>query len=74
MKYILLLLPLLLYSKPFKIASYNVQNLFDMHYDGSEYIEYIPNKHNWIEDIAGIKLNHTAEVICDIEADIIALQ
>ncbi|MFK5977239.1 MAG: endonuclease/exonuclease/phosphatase family protein [Sulfurovum sp.] len=74
MKYILLLLPLLLYSKPIKIASYNVQNLFDMSLDGSEYRDYIPNQHNWTEEIVETKLNHTAEVICDVEADIIGLQ
>ena len=26
-----------------KIASYNVENLFDLHYDGTEYLEYIPD-------------------------------
>ena len=75
MRYILLLLlPLVLYAKPFKVASYNVQNLFDMRIDGSEYKEYIPHQHNWNEEILEIKLNHIAEVICDVEADIIGLQ
>ena len=27
----------------FKIASYNVENLFDLTKDGTEYTEYIPN-------------------------------
>ena len=75
MRYLLLLLlPLFVLSKPFKLASYNVQNLFDAAFQGSEYEEYIPRKHNWNKCTVEIKLNHTAEVICDIDADIIGLQ
>ncbi|RRS31132.1 MAG: hypothetical protein P794_04820 [Epsilonproteobacteria bacterium (ex Lamellibrachia satsuma)] len=70
----LFLLPLLLFSKPFKVATYNVENLFDAVFQGSEYKEYIPNKHNWTKAMAEKKLNHTAEVICDLDADIIGLQ
>lgn len=72
--FIFLLLPILLYSKPFKVASYNVQNLFDTVYQGTEYKDYIPGKHNWNERMVEIKLNHTAEVICDIDADVLGLQ
>lgn len=75
MRYItLLLLPLLLFSKPFKIASYNVENLFDANLQGTEYEEYIPGKHNWNKRMVEIKLNHVAEVICDLDADILGLQ
>lgn len=75
MRYLLfLLLPLLLFSKPIKIATYNVENLFDAIYQGSEYEEYIPGKHNWNKRMVEIKLNHTAEVICDLDADILGLQ
>jgi len=63
-----------LYPNPLKIASYNVENLFDDVYNGSEYDEYIPHKYGWGSHMAQIKLEHTAEVICDIDADIIALQ
>jgi len=65
---------MVLLSKPFKIATYNVENLFDATFQGSEYEEYIPGKHNWNKRMVEIKLNHTAEVICDIDADIIGLQ
>jgi endonuclease/exonuclease/phosphatase family metal-dependent hydrolase len=61
-------------AAPFKVASYNVQNLFDGIYNGTEYEEYIPGKHGWDRSMVQKKLNHTAEVICDIDADIIALQ
>jgi len=70
---LLFLLPLFLFSKPFKVASYNVQNLFDAKYDGTEYEEYT-TKHNWTKRMVEIKLNHTAELICDLNADILGLQ
>ena len=71
---LLFLLPLLLLSKPFKVASYNVQNLFDAQVQGTEYNEFIPGKHNWSKRMSEIKLDHTAEVICELDADILALQ
>ena len=75
MRYFLFfLLPLLLFSKPFKVATYNVENLFDANFQGTEYKEYIPGKHNWSKRMVDIKLNHTAEVICDLDADILGLQ
>lgn len=74
-RYLLLfLLPLLIFAKPVKVATYNVENLFDAVYDGTEYDIYIPGKHNWNQRTVEIKLNHTAEVICDLDADILGLQ
>ncbi|KIM04194.1 MAG: hypothetical protein KN64_08880 [Sulfurovum sp. AS07-7] len=43
----LVFLSSLLFSNEFSIASYNVENLFDAKYQGSEYDDYIPGKHNW---------------------------
>ncbi len=57
-----------------KIASYNIENLFDMQYNGTEYKEYIPNSHNWINSILDKKLTNISEVICELNADIIGLQ
>jgi endonuclease/exonuclease/phosphatase family metal-dependent hydrolase len=58
-----------------KIASYNVENLFDMMDDGNEYEEYIPNTSwGWNEEMYRIKLRNTAQVIQDINADVIGLQ
>jgi len=68
-----LILPFLLLAKPFKVATYNVENLFDAKYSGTEYQEYT-RKHNWTEEMVEIKLNHIAEVICDLNADILGLQ
>jgi len=69
----LLLLCSLLYGD-FSVASYNVENLFDAKSQGSEYNDYKPGTHNWNEHMAQIKLNHTAEVICDLNSDIVGLQ
>lgn len=58
-----------------KIASYNVENLFDMNNDGTEYEEYIPNGDwGWNEEMYRTKLRNTANVIKGIGADIIGLQ
>jgi len=58
-----------------KIATYNVENLFDMHYDGTEYEEYIPNGDwGWTTEMYRTKLINTATVIRGIGADIIGLQ
>jgi endonuclease/exonuclease/phosphatase family metal-dependent hydrolase len=58
-----------------KIASYNVENLFDMNDDGTEYEEYIPNTSwGWNDSMYRTKLRNTAQVIHDIGADIIGLQ
>lgn len=74
MPYLLLfLLPFLLFSKSFKVATYNVENLFDAEYVGTEYDNYTV-KRNWTKRMVEIKLDHVAEVICDLDADILGLQ
>lgn len=58
-----------------KIATYNVENLFDMNDNGTEYEQYIPNTSwGWNEEMHRIKLRNTAQVIKDIGADVIGLQ
>ena len=58
-----------------KIATYNVENLFDLVKSGHEYNEYIPNRRSqWNRKNYSIKLKNIARVIKDINADIIALQ
>lgn len=65
----------LLQGADVKIASYNVENLFDMNDDGNEYEQYIPNTSwGWTEEMHRIKLKNTAQVIKDIGADVIGLQ
>ena len=58
-----------------KIASYNVENLFDLNYDGTEYLEYIPGTSwQWNRTNYDKKLQNLSQVIADIDADVIALQ
>lgn len=62
-------------AKTFKIASYNVENLFDLINSGTEYTEYIPNTgYGWIESTFEIKIANIAQVIRDMGADVVALQ
>jgi endonuclease/exonuclease/phosphatase family metal-dependent hydrolase len=62
-------------SKVIKIASYNVENLFDLKRSGYEYKEYIPfSKSHWNTKNYHIKLKNIAKVIKDMNPDIIALQ
>ena len=62
-------------AKTFKIASYNVENLFDLTVEGTEYPEYIPNTgYGWTKDMANIKYNNIAGVIKDMGAEVVALQ
>ncbi|MDQ7061264.1 MAG: hypothetical protein Q9M43_09045 [Sulfurimonas sp.] len=58
-----------------KIATYNVENLFDLQITKYRYKEYRPNTNAlWNKKHYKIKLQNIAKVIKDIDADIIALQ
>ena len=62
-------------AKTFKVASYNVENLFDLNENGTEYTEYIPNNiFGWNTRTLDRKLNNIAKVIKDLSADVVALQ
>jgi len=62
-------------GEPVKIASYNVENLFDLTYDGTEYLEYIPGSSwQWNRKNYDIKLRNIARVLADMNADVVALQ
>jgi len=70
-----LILNLLYGDKTLKIASYNIENLFDLEKNGREYKEYIPfTKSNWNLKTYKVKLQNIAKVIKDINADIIAIE
>ena len=70
-----LLISQLLGETILKIATYNVENLFDLKKSGHEYREYVPNSTSqWNHKNYNIKLKNIARVIKDIDADIIALQ
>jgi len=71
----LFFIPIYLYAKQFSVATYNVENLFDMKKSGYEYKEYVPNsKSGWTKKMLAIKIKNLARVIKDVNADIISLQ
>ena len=61
-------------AQNFKIATYNVENLFDLNLDGTEYKEYLPNSKYWNNAAFEKKLNNITKVIIDMDVQIIALQ
>mgnify|MGYP000576370030 FL=1 len=73
--FVFILITQVLFAKVFTIASYNVENLFDLQYNGSEYKEYIPNTSSlWNKKNYLIKLKNISRVINDLNADVLVLQ
>lgn len=60
------------FGTEYKIASYNVENLFDCVENGSEYDDF--KGKNWSCENYSNKLNNISRVIKSLEADIIAIQ
>jgi len=71
--FIFILVPQL-YSLDFKVASYNVENFFDLQYDKTEYKKYIPHTKTWNQTSYNKKLKNISKTIHDLDADILALQ
>ena len=72
---LILIFSIFLNAQNLKIASYNVENFFDLNKDKSDYKEYIPNSSTlWNQRNFNIKLNNILKVLNDLDADIIALQ
>lgn len=71
-----LLLPMLMFAQDtMRIATYNVENLFDLQRSGHEYAEYIPDTQwQWNARNYRIKLHNIARVIAQIHPDVIGLQ
>ena len=68
-------LSVLVWGEDVRIASYNVENLFDLKYDHREYVEYIPNTSwQWNRKNQTKKLNNISKVITDFHPNIIGLQ
>jgi hypothetical protein len=60
-------------SDTFTFAFYNVENLFDTRFEGTEYPEYNPAVSNWDADMAMKKSSMIADVIAAMHPDIIGL-
>ncbi|MFA6136443.1 MAG: endonuclease/exonuclease/phosphatase family protein [Sulfurimonas sp.] len=62
-------------DKVLTVATYNVENLFDLENDGYEYDEYVPSYFSeWNEKNYKIKLQNISRVIKDINPDILAIE
>ncbi len=67
--------PFASWAQTFTVVSYNVENLFDLKTDSTEYAEYTPDgPYGWNRRMKDIKRDNIARVIRDIGAEIIALQ
>jgi len=62
-------------AQSFRVANYNVENLFDDEKSGTEYDEYNPlGSFGWDKAMTDIKCSQLARVIVDLRADIIGLE
>jgi len=72
---IFLLITSLFGADKLRVATYNVDNLFDLKKDGHEYKEYIPNTESrWNKRAYWVKRKNLTKVIKEIDADILALE
>lgn len=60
------------FASELKIATYNVENLFDAKVQGSEYNDF--KNGNWNAEKYSFKLEKTVDVLKRLDADIVALQ
>ncbi len=62
-------------AEVFRVGSYNVENLFDLNHDGTEYPGYVPGgKYGWTPDMLAMKAENLARVLAGLNAQIVALQ
>lgn len=71
---VLLFLTIFISAKEFTVGSFNVKNLFDMRYDGTEYKEFIPKTKLWNKAKYAKKLKDISRVIKKSNIDIVGLQ
>ncbi|MBN2896954.1 MAG: endonuclease/exonuclease/phosphatase family protein [Campylobacterales bacterium] len=73
--WLLWLLGITVWGEQVRVATYNVENLFDLKRDGNEYTEYIPNTSwKWNTQTYRAKIDNITRVIAELNADIVALQ
>ncbi len=60
-------------SDTLRVMFYNVENLFDLSYRGTEYDSYSPEKSNWNDYLFKTKVENLASAIAAVRADIVGL-
>lgn len=60
-------------AQSFCVAFYNVENLFDIVHNGSEYDLYTPSPTGWNQYAYGTKVSNIASALKDLGADIVGL-
>ncbi|MFO8112511.1 MAG: endonuclease/exonuclease/phosphatase family protein [Desulfosalsimonadaceae bacterium] len=59
----------------FRVGSYNVENLFDLTHDTTEYPGFVPGaEYGWNQDMRAIKAENISRVLAGLHAHVIALQ
>lgn len=71
---LIFLLTALLRAGEVHIASYNVENLFDLNFSGKEYKQYTPSIDGWNISAYRTKIGNISTVISELSPHIIALQ
>ena len=62
-------------GQTFRVAGYNVENLFDLERSGTEYEEFVPGgASGWTREMVEIKCGNVARVVVDLNADVLALE
>lgn len=70
----LFLIPPVLAQERFRLVAYNVENLFDLTRNGSEYPDYIPGTgHGWNQATARVKYAHIASVLAGVAPQVAVL-
>lgn len=59
----------------FRVGSYNVENLFDLTHDTTEYPGFVPGaRYGWNHGMLAIKAENISRVLVDLNAHVVALQ
>ncbi len=74
MPLLLFLLVSIVCATEIEIASYNVENLFDLRTSDLEYPQYTPSLNGWNLEAYRAKLDNCSDVISELNPDILALQ
>jgi endonuclease/exonuclease/phosphatase family metal-dependent hydrolase len=62
-------------ARVFMVATYNVENFFDLSKNQHEYPEYVPgSRYGWNKKMLNIKTENISRVIKDMGPDVLALQ